>query len=200
MSRAEERAFERYPDYREMDGEYVTQIHKRKVFVEGYHQAEKDNELTWEDMKRIIKYHQDIMAEKSRPFVRVEDYKEVLKRFKDFKERCIGHTIEKLRDILGNYNNIKAYQYPGKQVIEDALRLFNSISNIRDTSEVFEEISNRKDEIAEITPKIDTISEFFKGSQKEQFDKVRETIITYDKSNPQYDMFDKVVENQLNKK
>lgn len=99
---------------------------------------------------------------------------------RDFKERCIGHTIEKLRDILGNYNNIKAYQYPGKQVIEDALILFNSISNIRDTSEVFEEISNRKDEIAEITPKIDTISEFFKGSQKEQFDKVRETIITYE--------------------
>ena len=99
---------------------------------------------------------------------------------RDFKERCIGHTIDKLRDILGNYNNIKAYQYPGKQVIEDALRLFNSISNIRDTSEVFEEVSNRKDEIAEITPKIDTISEFFKGSQKEQFDKVRDTIITYE--------------------
>ena len=99
---------------------------------------------------------------------------------RDFKERCISHTIDKLRDILGNYNNIKAYQYPGKQVIEDALRLFNSISNIRDTSEVFEEVSNRKDEIAEITPKIDTISEFFKGSQKEQFDKVRDTIITYE--------------------
>ena len=99
---------------------------------------------------------------------------------RDFKERCIGHTIDKLRDILGNYNNIKAYQYPGKQVIEDALKLFNSISNIRDTSEVFEEVSNRKDEIAEITPKIETISEFFKGSQKEQFDKVRDTIITYE--------------------
>ena len=81
MSKAEERAFERYPDYREMDGEYVTQIHKRKVFAEGYQQAEKDLELTWKDMKRIIKYYQDIMAEKSRPFVRVDDYKEVLKRF-----------------------------------------------------------------------------------------------------------------------
>lgn len=99
---------------------------------------------------------------------------------RDFKERCIVHTIEKLRDILGNYNNIKAYQYPGKQVIEDALKLFNSIANIRDTSELFEEVSNKKDEITEITPKIDTIYEFFEGSQKEQFDKVRETIITYE--------------------
>ncbi len=99
---------------------------------------------------------------------------------RDFKERCIGHTIEKLRDILGNYNNIKVYQYPGKQVIEDALKLFNSIANIRDTSELFEEVSNKKDEITEITPKIDTIYEFFEGSQKEQFDKVRDTIITYE--------------------
>lgn len=99
---------------------------------------------------------------------------------RDFKERCIGHTIEKLRDILGNYNNIKVYQYPGKQVIENALKLFNSIANIKDTSELFEEVSNKKDEITEITPKIDTIYEFFEGSQKEQFDKVRETIITYE--------------------
>lgn len=99
---------------------------------------------------------------------------------RDFKERCIVHTIEKLRDILGNYNNIKVYQYPGKQVIENALKLFNSIANIRDTSELFEEVSNKKDEITEITPKIDTIYEFFEGSQKEQFDKVRETIITYE--------------------
>ena len=87
MSKAEERAFERYPDYREMDGEYVTQIHKRKVFAEGYHQAEKDNELSWEDMECIIKHYQDIMAEKNRVFVRVEDYKELLKRYKDYKER-----------------------------------------------------------------------------------------------------------------
>ena len=87
MSNAEQRAFERYPDYREMDGEYVTQIHKRKVFAEGYHQAEKDNELTWKDMECIIKHYQDIMAEKSRVFVRVEDYKELLKRYKDYKER-----------------------------------------------------------------------------------------------------------------
>ena len=57
------------------------------AFIDGYEQAEKDNELTWEDMKRIIKYYQDIMAEKNRAFIRVEDYKELLKRYKDYKER-----------------------------------------------------------------------------------------------------------------
>lgn len=127
-----------------------------------------------------IKYINDLKSVARNSFNEISLSDDEDGMIRDFKERCIGHTIDKLRDILGNYNNIKAYQYPGKQVIEDALRLFNSISNIRDTSEVFEEVSNRKDEIAEITPKIDTISEFFKGSQKEQFDKVRDTIITYE--------------------
>lgn len=127
-----------------------------------------------------IKYINDLKSVARNSFNEISLSDDEDGMIRDFKERCIGQTAEKLRDILGNYNNIKAYQYPGKQVIEDALRLFNSISNIRDTSEVFEEVSNRKDEITEITPKIDTISEFFKGSQKEQFDKVRETIITYE--------------------
>ena len=127
-----------------------------------------------------IKYINDLKSVARNSFNEISLSDDEDGMIRDFKERCIGHTIDKLRDVLGNYNNIKAYQYPGKQVIEDALRLFNSISNIRDTSEVFEEVSNRKDEIAEITPKIDTISEFFKGSQKEQFDKVRDTIITYE--------------------
>ena len=38
------------------------------------------------------KYYQDIMAEKSRPFVRVEDYKEVLNRFKYWKEKWEQNT------------------------------------------------------------------------------------------------------------
>jgi hypothetical protein len=52
MSNAEQRSFEIYPDYREMNGECVTQIHKRKVFAEGYRQAEKD---VAESFARIIR-------------------------------------------------------------------------------------------------------------------------------------------------
>jgi hypothetical protein len=52
----------------------------------GYHQAEKDLELTWKDIECIIKHYQDIMSEKSRVFVRVEDYQELLKRFKNLKK------------------------------------------------------------------------------------------------------------------
>ena len=55
------------------------------MFIKGYLKAEKDNELTWEDMECIIKHYQEIMAEKNRVFVRVEDYQEVLERFKNMK-------------------------------------------------------------------------------------------------------------------
>ena len=91
MSKAEEAALKAYPkETRDITG-FVVDIghpqYMRDLYVEGYHQAEKDNELTWEDMKCIIKHYQDIMAEKSRVFVRVEDYQELLKRYKDYKER-----------------------------------------------------------------------------------------------------------------
>ena len=89
--KASKRALEAYPkETRDIDGIVIDIGHPqymRDLFIEGYHQAEKDNELTWKDMECIIKHYQDIMAEKSRVFVRVEDYQELLKRFKDYKER-----------------------------------------------------------------------------------------------------------------
>lgn len=73
MDKAEKRAFEVYPVKRfyytedhyiptsRDDGyEYYTQevrdenLESREKFIEGYRMAEKDLELTWEDMKAII--------------------------------------------------------------------------------------------------------------------------------------------------
>lgn len=90
IDKSAQRALEAYPIemYKEVGWRCVDKnADKRKYFIEGYHQAEKDLELTWKDMECIIKHYQDIMSEKSRVFVRVEDYQELLKRFKDFKER-----------------------------------------------------------------------------------------------------------------
>ena len=80
MSKAEDRYLELFQDGR------LRNCSSKEAFLLGYHQAEKELELTWKDMECIIKHYQDIMAEKSRVFVRAEDYKELLKRFKDFKE------------------------------------------------------------------------------------------------------------------
>jgi len=77
MSNAEERACQ-YTGY--------CKNQSYSDFLQGYHQAEKDLELGWEDMETIqeiannyTKYH----TMEPRFFV----YKEVLKRFKDYKER-----------------------------------------------------------------------------------------------------------------
>jgi len=53
------------------------------AYKEGYHQAEKDLELTWEDVKLII----DIVdSENLKPHLFDEiDYQEVLKRFNEQK-------------------------------------------------------------------------------------------------------------------
>ena len=76
MSKAEDRYLELFQDGR------LRNCSSKEAFLLGYHQAEKELELTWKDMECIIKHYQDIMAEKSRVFVRAEDYQELLKRFK----------------------------------------------------------------------------------------------------------------------
>ena len=55
----------------------------RDLYIEGYHQAEKDNELTWEDIKVIEKLLGfDNIIESPKEF-----YQEVLNRSKYWKEK-----------------------------------------------------------------------------------------------------------------
>ena len=59
-------------------------------YEEGYHQAEKDNELTWEDMRElyIIFAEVDTEIELCKTDIKAETlgyYQEVLKRFKELK-------------------------------------------------------------------------------------------------------------------
>ena len=90
MSKAEEEANKRYYITRGDDTEDTSGIDMQRAldFIDGYQQAEKDLELTWEDMEAIqeiandyTKYH----TMEPRFFV----YKEVLKRFKDYKEQKV---------------------------------------------------------------------------------------------------------------
>ena len=53
------------------------------TFNNGYHQVEKDLELTWEDIKDILNIYEEVINIDS-----CEDiYGEVLKRFRDYKEK-----------------------------------------------------------------------------------------------------------------
>ena len=88
MSKAEEEANKRYSITRGDDTQETSGIDMQRAsdFIDCYEQAEKDNELTWKDIVMIDKLLIDlgmIFPAKSTP----DYYQEVLKRFKDFKER-----------------------------------------------------------------------------------------------------------------
>ena len=85
MNKAEEYAIEKYPKVGLYDN-----IMKREGFIEGYHQAEKDLELTWEDIKQIcdIEFEEACRLQrnkKSSLIYKEQHYQEVLKRFKERK-------------------------------------------------------------------------------------------------------------------
>ena len=77
MSNAEKLSQNRYPTLAE-----------KYAFIDGYKQAEKDNELTWEDIKKIYFLFKDVLNEwYGHGFSDEGICREVLKRFKYFKER-----------------------------------------------------------------------------------------------------------------
>lgn len=93
MSKAEERALEAFPSKIEGDsrGSYDLNELNRQKFLLGYHQAEKDLELTIEDIEKVHTFLYAVKNNKQGAFTftRLSDekYQEVLKRFQDYKER-----------------------------------------------------------------------------------------------------------------
>ena len=84
MSKAEDRALERFPVHKGASKEWI-EMHLKGVcaeYIEGYHQAEKDLELTWEDLALIEKICKDFMRENDTPMNDEEFFGEVLKRYK----------------------------------------------------------------------------------------------------------------------
>jgi len=78
MSKAEELSQNRY-----------LTLAEKYAFIDGYEQAEKDLELTWEDLKMIDEISDQVYAECDvDAFDEKEYYQEVLKRFlKERKEK-----------------------------------------------------------------------------------------------------------------
>ena len=89
MSKAEDLAKELYPDWEmtgvpTFDGQEESMVRIQRVaYIEGYHQAEKDLELTVDDICEIMEIREDVLEMDSYENL----YEEILKRFKDYKER-----------------------------------------------------------------------------------------------------------------
>lgn len=90
MSKAEEAAYKTYPYNGDYRGQGDSNSKFREVFIKGYHQAEKDLELTWKDMSFMrlafdaTEANIHLGAIKVNPMTK-EYYQEVLKRFKNLK-------------------------------------------------------------------------------------------------------------------
>lgn len=88
MSKAEDRALEAYPSTSHYwNAEPDRNAEAREFYIQGYHQAEKDLELTWEDLA-LIRLAFDATEDNINhgclnisPMTK-EYYEEVLKRFK----------------------------------------------------------------------------------------------------------------------
>lgn len=64
------------------------------MFIKGYHQAEKDLELSWEDIPKIFQISEELKTswwfrdnEQTKLIGTQVFWEEVLKRFKNYKER-----------------------------------------------------------------------------------------------------------------
>lgn len=83
MSKAEDFAYQKYPQSKKG----VLYDLARNSIIQGYHQAEEDLALTWEDLATIEKLGDDFVKQNHTTMSDEEFYKEVLKRFKDLKEK-----------------------------------------------------------------------------------------------------------------
>jgi hypothetical protein len=78
MTKAEKKALEKYPANKTVFDKYEKQ---RYAFICGYIQAEKDLELTWEDINDIIRIYEDVLETK----LGEDIYIETLNRFNKLK-------------------------------------------------------------------------------------------------------------------
>jgi len=86
MSKAEEKAWE-WASKNKLDPYSMGH-----AYADGYHQAEKDLELTWEDMEKVFDLCYEVLRDvylmkfPDDKEEQKEFYQEVLKRFKDLKK------------------------------------------------------------------------------------------------------------------
>ena len=103
MNKAEKQALKSYPEMFQTlipvngDDPEIKQdcnMFKRIAYIEGYHQAEKDLALTWEDIENIYRIQYEVECDYGSNAYRMNNdrdhsekvFKEVFRRFKEIKK------------------------------------------------------------------------------------------------------------------
>ena len=80
-----DKQYEKYGEHKQMELTRFDGYDIMSAYEEGYHQAEKDLELTWEDIEKVCLIAREV--HQFRGFWSENVYQEVLKRFKEKKGR-----------------------------------------------------------------------------------------------------------------
>lgn len=108
-----------------------------------------------------------------------DDEHEMMKKLKEE----FNFKINKYKDNYYNvyYNKYNEFEYPGKNVLKDTIKLLTAMTNITSDKEFFDEIFNEKDKIQNNLQEIEEIQDFFEN-QKDKFDKARDLVLYYSAS------------------
>ena len=79
-----DKVYEKYSEHKQMELSKFDGYDMMSAYEEGYHQAEKDNELTWKDIEAIDQIFTDVFKD-GFDVISNNYYQEVLRRFKDLK-------------------------------------------------------------------------------------------------------------------
>ncbi len=86
---------------------------------------------------------------------------------------------QELEALKTNYNR---GIYPGEQVIDDGIKLMNSTDSIKISLDIFKELNKNEDDYLDFEEDFGPIKSFFKGNQKNIWEKTQQYASTYDES------------------
>lgn len=103
MTKAEQRALELIPILQD-DSREERRVAMRTIYINGYEQAEKDLELTWEDIAHINQLHFEVLSEvNSEEILPHKIHQEVLRRFNEQRNKVTMAKEEKKELLLKDF-------------------------------------------------------------------------------------------------
>lgn len=107
--------------------------------------------------------------------IQFEDADMMVKKFNEYA----GYMIDELNAIKVNYDS---GEYPGKNVIAEGIDLINKTRGMLNSMDVFKYLNKNEDDYLDFDKDYKPIKSFFKGTQKDIWDKTQYYISIYNES------------------
>ncbi len=107
--------------------------------------------------------------------IQFEDTDMMIKKFNEH----VGYMIDELNTIKTNYDS---GEYPGKNIIIEGIDLINKTRGISNSTDIFKYLNKNEDDYLDFEEDYQPIKSFFKGNQKNIWDKTQHYISIYNES------------------